>query len=93
MAPLGGDLAGRHWCWSPLIDPANSRPWAIGPKLPRIGWSRYEISLRYRDILAVGSIKHALQRRQNGGAVDGSFLDVRTVLQADEVNTSAIRAT
>jgi hypothetical protein len=49
------------------------------------------LSLRDDNILAVGSIKQALARPSDGGPLeDGSFLDVRTVLWAEDVTNQAL---
>ena len=47
---------------------------------------RGELCLRFNDILCVGSIKHVGRRSTDGSLSDGSFLDVRTVLSANDVS-------
>lgn len=44
------------------------------------------MALRFGDILAVGSVKCAIQRTEDGRAADGSFLDIRTVLPVDALH-------
>jgi hypothetical protein len=49
------------------------------------------LCLRFRDVLVVGSLKHAAVRREaDDRLLDGTFYDVRTVLPADEVRDTAM---
>jgi hypothetical protein len=51
---------------------------------------RGAMCLRHGEILAVGSLKQAAAGSGDDQLVDGSFLDIRTVLPADEVRDHAM---
>jgi hypothetical protein len=49
-----------------------------------------EISLRYDDLLITGSLKHAAKPTGEGTYINGTVLDVRTVLEADGAHTGML---